>query len=119
MQADESKIKEAPIGRQGGFELIFKDRYLFWIAILMVLLNVVNTTGGYLLDRLIANEAIVQVGAGEALEPSRKQFITAYSGSIIATVNLVGFLLQLFVASRVMKFWACAAGCSSCRSSRW
>ena len=63
-----AKLNEAPIGKQGGFELIFKDRYLFWIAILTVLLNVVNTTGGYLLDRLIANEALVSIGAGDALE---------------------------------------------------
>jgi len=107
---ESAQIASAPIGKQGAFELIFKDRYLFWIAILMVLLNVVNTTGGYLLDRLVAHEAIVQVGAGDALELSRKQFITAYSGSIIATVNLVGFLLQLFVASRVMKFMGVRGG---------
>ena len=30
--------------------------------------------------------------------------MTAFSGSIIATVNLVGFLLQLFVTSRVIRF---------------
>ena len=104
------KLNDAPIGKEGGFELVFKDRYLFWIAILTVLLNVVNTTGGYLLDRLISGEALAQVGAGAALEDSRKQFITAYSGSIIATVNLVGFLLQLFVTSRVMKFMGVRGG---------
>ena len=105
-----AQLNEAPIGKEGGFQLIFRDRYLFWIAILTVLLNVVNTTGGYLLDRLIANEALVSVGGGDALELSRKQFITAYSGSIIATVNLVGFLLQLFVTSRVMKFMGVRGG---------
>ena len=30
--------------------------------------------------------------------------MTAFSGSISATVNLVGFLLQLFVTSRVIRF---------------
>ena len=33
-----------------------------------------------------------------------RQFMTAFSGSISATVNLVGFLLQLFVTSRVIRF---------------
>ena len=32
-----------------------------------------------------------------------RQFVTAFSGSIIATVNLVGLLLQLFATSRVMR----------------
>src|SRR5262245_32902834 len=42
-----------PLGPEGGFELIAHDRYLMWIAILIVLLNVVNTTGQYILNRLI------------------------------------------------------------------
>lgn len=37
-----------PLGPEGGFELILKDRYLLLIAILTVLLNVVNTSGEYL-----------------------------------------------------------------------
>ena len=108
--AESQAINAAPIGREGGFQLILQDRYLFWIAVLTVLLNVVNTTGGYLLDRLVTAEAVARVGADPALEPARKQFVTAFSGSIIANVNLVGFLLQLFVASRVMKFLGVRGG---------
>jgi len=36
------------LGKEGGFELIRKDRYLMLIAALTVLLNVVNTSGEYL-----------------------------------------------------------------------
>jgi AAA family ATP:ADP antiporter len=92
-----------PLGQTGGFELLMKDRYLFWIAMLIILLNVVNTTGGYLLNKLIVSEAAARFGAGSN-DPAAVQFITAFSGSIGATVNLVGFLLQLFVASRVIRF---------------
>ena len=94
----------APLGPEGGFELIWKDRYLFWIAVLIVLLNVVNTTGGYILNRLIVQEASGRFGTDPAAVAQSRQFITAFSGSIIATVNLVGFLLQLFVTSRVIRF---------------
>ena len=91
------------LGPQGGFELIFKDRYLLWIAVLIVLLNIVNTTGGYVLNRLIVNEAAVRFGADpSSVEPSR-QFVTAFSGSISAAVNLVGLLLQLFATSRIIR----------------
>lgn len=94
---------QATLGPQGGFELVWKDRYLFWIAVLIVLLNVVNTTGGYVLNRLIVGEATARFGtAPEALAASR-QFVTAFSGSISAAVNLVGFLLQLFATSRVIR----------------
>jgi AAA family ATP:ADP antiporter len=92
-----------PLGPQGGFELVLKDRYLLWIAILIVLLNVVNTTGGYVLNRLIVSEAAARFGTAPADLAASRQFVTAFSGSIIATVNLVGFLLQLFVTSRVIR----------------
>src|SRR4029450_7286369 len=108
------------LGREGGFELIFHDRYLLWIAVLMVLLNVVNTTGQYILNRLIVGEAAAPLGSGAAAvgsSPSShrprtgasallgsRPFITAYSGSIMAAVNLVGLLLQLFLTSRVIRW---------------
>ena len=95
--------EQATLGREGGFELLFQDRYLFWIAMLVILLNVVNTTGGYVLDRLIASEAAVRFGATPADPTAARDFITAFSGSIGATVNLLGFLLQLFVTSRVIR----------------
>jgi len=94
---------QTPLGPQGGFELVWNDRYLFWIAVLTVLLNVVNTTGGYVLNRLIVSEAAARFGTAPADLAASRQFVTAFSGSIIATVNLVGFLLQLFVTSRVIR----------------
>ena len=102
--ADAAATDVEPLGRQGGFELVMKDRYLFWIAVLVVLLNVVNTTGGYVLNKLIVEEATARFGTSPAAVAESRQFITAFSGSIIATVNLVGFLLQLFVTSRVIRY---------------
>src|SRR4051812_5738059 len=40
-EPDAAKLDQVPLGREGGFELILKDRYLLWIAALTVLLNVV------------------------------------------------------------------------------
>ena len=94
----------ATLGKEGGFELVLKDRYLFWIAVLIVLLNIVNTTGNYVLNKLIEAEAIARFGTDAAALPDSRRFITTFSASISATVNLVGFLLQLFVTSRVIRF---------------
>jgi len=102
---DPSEVQVAaaePLGPQGGFELIFQDRYLLWIAVLIVLLNVVNTTGGYVLNRLIGGAAVARFGTAAAAVPESRQFVTAFSGSISATVNLLGLLLQLFATSRVI-----------------
>jgi ATP:ADP antiporter, AAA family len=101
-QPDAPSVANEPLGPQGGFELIFKDRYLLWIAVLIVLLNIVNTTGGYVLNRLIVAEAAARFGTDAATVPDSRQFVTAFSGSITAMVNLIGLLLQLFATSRVI-----------------
>lgn len=98
-----NKIADAPLGRAGGFQLITQDRYLTWIAVLTVLLNVVNTTGEYLLNKLIENAAHAQFPLADQVAASRA-FIGAFTGSFYGSVNLVGLLLQLFVTSRVMRY---------------
>jgi ATP:ADP antiporter, AAA family len=93
-----------PLGPEGGFELIARDRYLLWIAVLVILLNIVNTTGQYVLNRLVVNEAALRFGTGQDTIAASRQFVTAFSGSLTATVNLVGLVLQLFVTSRVIRW---------------
>lgn len=98
------KINEAPLGRQGGFELILKDRYLTWIAVLIVILNIVNSTGEFLLSNVVANEAATRIGTGPEHVPASRAFVGSFYGSFYAIQNLLGLLLQLFVTSRVMRF---------------
>jgi AAA family ATP:ADP antiporter len=96
--ADAKAANETPLGKEGGFSLILKDRYLFWIAVLTVLLNVVNTTGEFLLSTLVRDAA----HGGDA---ERQAFIGAFYGTFYGRVNLVGFLLQMFVTSRAMRMF--------------
>jgi AAA family ATP:ADP antiporter len=93
-----------PLGKEGGFELIGKDRYLMLIALLTVLLNVVNTSGEYLLGRYVVEQAQALHGAGPEGAAARQVFIGETYSSLFSTVNLVGFLLQMFVVSRVFKY---------------
>ena len=97
--------ESAPLGPEGGFELVFKDRYLLWIAVLIVLLNIVNTTGNYLLNKFVLEEAAGRFATDAAGVIAKSQFLAAFFGSMSATVNLVSFLLQLFVTSRVIRYF--------------
>jgi AAA family ATP:ADP antiporter len=92
-----------PLGKEGGFELIRKDRYLMLIAALTVLLNVVNTSGEYLFGRYVVEQANV-LHAGPEAAAARERFIGETYSRLFSTVNLVGFLLQMFVVSRVFKY---------------
>ena len=69
-----------------------------------LLLNVVNTSGEYLFGRYVVKTGErcterAPRGGGRA-----QQFIGESYSSYFSYINLVGFLLQLFVVSRVFKF---------------
>ena len=48
---------QEPLGKEGGFELVLQDPYLLWIAVLIILLNIVNTVGGFLLNQIVEEAA--------------------------------------------------------------
>jgi hypothetical protein len=42
------KAEQEPLGKEGGFALVLRDPYLRWIGLLTILLNIVNSVGGFL-----------------------------------------------------------------------
>ena len=91
-------------GGPSGFSMLLSDRYLTLMALLVLLLNVVNTSGEYLFGKYVVNAAIAAHGGGPEGEAARQQFIGETYSSYFGWVNLIGFLLQMFVVSRVFKF---------------
>ena len=90
---------EEKLAAGDGFALVFRDRYLTWIAILMVILNIVNSTGEFILGDIVAHNA-QQMFPGD--QGAQKQFIGGFYGNFFANVNLLGFLLQAFAVSRLL-----------------
>jgi ATP:ADP antiporter, AAA family len=90
-------ITEAPLAPGGGFAMLARDRYLQLIALLVVILNLVNSTGEYVLDRTLLAAAAAQTDM-----PAGK-FVALWKASYFEWVNVVGMLLQLFVVSRVLR----------------
>lgn len=93
-----------PIGREGAFRLVLKSNYLLLIALLMLVLNWVNTTGEYLLGRTVARAAALAVAAGTAGGLSEREYIGKFYANFFMVVNLSGLLLQLFAVSRLLKY---------------
>jgi AAA family ATP:ADP antiporter len=94
---------EKPIGKHGGFELVLKDRYLLLIAMLVLVFNLVNTLGGFMLNTLFKAEAVSRVAAGAAAGLTEAQIIGTMSGTVQTYVNLLSFVLQAFFVSRIFK----------------
>jgi AAA family ATP:ADP antiporter len=99
-----AKADEVPLGKEGGLELVRKDAYLFWIAVLTIVLNLVNTTGEFLLNRMVENEALARFGTDAGTRASSQAFVGEFFGGFNANVSLVGFLLQLLATSRIMRY---------------
>jgi AAA family ATP:ADP antiporter len=97
-------VEAAPLARGGGFGLIARDRYLALLAVLMLLLNVVNTSGEYLFGRYIVEQAQALYGAGPEAAAARERFVGESYSRFYGAVNLVGFLLQTFAVSRVFEW---------------
>lgn len=99
---------QTPIGdRRGGFALIARDRYLGLIALLLLVLNFVNSNGEYILGRVVAGEAarraaLATAGQGPSEELIR-QFIGGFYADYFTWVNAITAIVQLFFVSRILK----------------
>jgi len=94
-----------PVGRKGTFRLVFEDRYLLLVAFLALVLNWVNSTGEYILGRTVEGAAQAAVAAGTAGGLSVPEYIGAFYSDFFFAVNLVGLTVQLFLVSRLLKYF--------------
>jgi AAA family ATP:ADP antiporter len=95
---------DEPLGKAGAFQLVVSNRYLFLIALLMLLLNWVNTTGEYILGRTVKEAAEAMLAANPNTGVDEATFIGGFYADFFTIVNIVGLLLQLFIVSRVLKY---------------
>ncbi len=92
------RIAQEPIGRKGGFQLILSSRYLFLIAALILVLNLVNSTGEYIMSQLLSARATAMPGS------SRLAFIGEFAGTFYSLQNLAVLVLQMFFVSRIFRY---------------
>jgi AAA family ATP:ADP antiporter len=97
-------VAERPLGKVGGFQLVLSQRYLLLIGLLVLVLNVVNTVGEYILGRLVVEDAAARVASGAAGGLTEEALIGQFYGSFFGWVNLLGLLFQLFLVSRLFKW---------------
>ena len=96
-----STAKTTP-ATSNGFALVLQSPYLRLIGLLLVLLNIVNTTGEYILGSLVTDRAAALASATPGLDQGA--FIGAFYGNYFFWVNIVSVILQAFVVSRVVKY---------------
>jgi ATP:ADP antiporter, AAA family len=100
-----ASTKEAkPSGN--AFALVFRTRYLLLIALMLLALNWVNTTGEYILGSIVKESAARAIAAGQAPPGlTEGQVIGAFYARYFFFVNLLGLVMQLFIVSRIVKYF--------------
>ncbi|MEM9487759.1 MAG: Npt1/Npt2 family nucleotide transporter [Myxococcota bacterium] len=91
--AEASKQDEEPLSKDGGFQLVLQDKYLLLIAVMLLIANLINTTGEFILAETAS--AYVETTEGASFRD--------FYGSFYSTVNLIGLLIQAFLVSRIFK----------------
>ena len=99
-----------PMSRPGTFRLVFGNRYLLLIALLVLVLNWVNTTGEYILGSTVSAAAKAAVAAGTAGGLSESEFIGSFYSDFLFLVSVTALVLQLFIVSRIIKYAGVRAG---------
>lgn len=110
---DHDETREKPLDPKGAFALVFSQRYLLLIGLLMFIVNFVNTTGEYILGETLERTAKSLAAAGQtsglAPDEFQKQFIGNYYAGFFKWVNWATALIQLFVVSRFFKWFGVRA----------
>ncbi len=94
--------------KDGPFALVFKSKYLVYLALFSLVFTFVNTNGEYILSVLVkarAKEAAEAAGilGDEAIGKFTKGFGTSFYGNFFLWVNIIGVGLQMFAVSRIVK----------------
>ena len=84
--------------------MVFQTKYLLLMALMLMLLNWVNTTGEYILGSFVKEQAVKMIASGQANGLTEGQLIGDFYSKYFTAVNVLGLLLQLFVVSRIVKY---------------
>ncbi|WP_234800747.1 NTP/NDP exchange transporter [Luteitalea pratensis] len=88
-------------GSRDGFALLARNPYLRLICLLLLLLNVVNTTGEYILSREVLSMANASTAC--AGDSAREACIGGFYGRYFFWVNIAAIVIQSLLVSRLVR----------------
>jgi len=94
----------APLSSNGGFQLVLTNRFLLLIAVMVLVFNLVNALGEFMLGRMIVDDVQASIAAGTLDASQAKAAIGTFYGGFYSSVNLLGLILQTLVVSQVFKY---------------
>ena len=89
---------------RNAFALVLQTRFLLLMGVMLMLVNLVNTTGEYILGSLVKDTAVAMVADGRNNGLNEEQLIGDFYSKYFTLVNVAGLLMQLFLVSRLVKY---------------
>ena len=93
------------------FQIVFTRRILLVIAIFVILFNLINTTGEYLLSSTLEKEFTAGILNG-SITIGKGVYVGKFYSEFFSIVNLAGLLIQFFLVSKLIRYagfgWAFA-----------
>ena len=96
----DTATRSGPSSRDG-FVMLARNPYLRLICLLLLVLNVVNTTGEYILSRAVLLSAQAALPGGS--DAAREAYIGSFFGSYFFWVNVGAILIQSLLVSRLVR----------------
>ena len=96
--------REATAPQHNAFALVFQNRYLLFIGLMLMLFYCVDATGEYILGSIVKDRAADLVQSGNSDGLAIEQLIGRFYSRYFGLVNVASLLLQLFLVSRIVKF---------------
>lgn len=98
----EAHVDKPMADGRGGFALIWRSTYLRYVALLLMLLNVVNTVGEYILGKNVV--AAAEAAVASAAAANKDAFIGSFYGGFFFWVNVIAAVAQTLIVSRMVKW---------------
>jgi AAA family ATP:ADP antiporter len=92
-----------PSDSRGGFTLVLSERYLLLIGMSVLLLNLINTTGDFVLADMVNNHARTVASGSPSAVQIQQQTIAAFYGNFQTAVTTLTALIQILLVARLFK----------------
>jgi AAA family ATP:ADP antiporter len=88
---------------RGGFSLLLRDPYLLLIGASVLLLNLINTTGDFMLAEMVDAHATELAAAAPDPEQARQRYIGTFYGDFQTAISVLTALIQILLVARAFK----------------
>ena len=109
---------DRPIGEGNPFAIVFRHRYLTLVALLVMVLNWVNSTGEYMLGSAVAAAGAQEIAAGHLRAEEHGAFIGHFYAGYFQAINVAAWCCSSSSSPGSSRTWGCPWRCASCRSWR-